>query len=113
MAMHRTCNPEKPVRVWDGAPSGKSSAWFEHSLYNRAAAGSTPASRTIFSCGQVNRCHAGLISHASGVQLASPQPSLGESFNGRTAVLQPATEGWVPSSSTKFAREAVAVNAPV
>lgn len=28
----------------------------------------------IFKCGQVNRCHAGLISHASGVQLASPQP---------------------------------------
>ena len=25
-------------------------------------------------CGQVNRCHAGLISHESGVQLASPQP---------------------------------------
>src|SRR6266853_5807760 len=75
MAMRRTCNPEKPVRVWHGAPSGKSSAWFEHSIDNRAAAGSTPASRTIFSCGQVNRCHAGLISHASGVQLASPQPT--------------------------------------
>ena len=29
-----------------------------------------------FQCGQVNRCHAGLISHASGVQLASPQPVL-------------------------------------
>ena len=27
-----------------------------------------------FNCGQVNRCHAGLISHASGGQLASPQP---------------------------------------
>src|SRR5436305_6426180 len=74
MAMRRTCNPEKPVRVWHGAPSGKSSVWFEHSIDNRAAAGSTPASRSMFSCGQVNRCHAGLISHASGVQLASPQP---------------------------------------
>ena len=51
-------------------------------------------------CGQVNRCHAGLISHASGVQLASPQPFLGESFNGRTAGLQPANEGSIPSSST-------------
>jgi hypothetical protein len=61
----------------------------------------------------VNRCHAGLISHASGVQLASPQPSLGESFNGRTAGLQPANEGSIPSSSTNFAREAVAVKAPV
>src|SRR6202035_1900187 len=76
MAMRRTCNPEKPVRVWHGAPSGKSSAWFEHSIDNREAAGSTPASRTNFFCGQVNRCHAGLISHASGVQLASPQPVL-------------------------------------
>ena len=75
--MRRTCNPEKPVRVWHGAPSGKSSAWFEHSIDNREAAGSTPASRTMFSCGQVNRCHAGLISHASGVQLASPQPDFG------------------------------------
>ena len=74
--MHRTCNPEKPVRIWHGAPSGKSSAWFEHSTDNREAAGSTPASRTSFFCGQVNRCHAGLISHASGVQLASPQPVL-------------------------------------
>ena len=46
----------------------------EHSIDNREAAGSTPASRTSFFCGQVNRCHAGLISHASGVQLASPQP---------------------------------------
>ena len=53
--------------------TGKSLAWFEHSTDNREAAGSTPASRTSF-CGQVNRCHAGLISHASGVQLASPQP---------------------------------------
>lgn len=54
-----------------------------------------------FRCGQVNRCHAGLISHASGVQLASPQPiSLGESFNGRMAGLQPADEGSTPSSST-------------
>src|ERR1700689_5435376 len=113
MAMRRTCNPEKPVRVWHGARSGKSSAWFEHSIDNREAAGSTPASRTMFYCGQVNRCHAGLISHASGVQLASPQPSLGESFNGRTAGLQPANEGSIPSSSTKFAREAVAVKAPV
>ena len=100
MAMRRTCNPEKPVRIWHGAPSGKSSARFEHSIDNRAAAGSTPASRTRFSCGQVNRCHAGLISHASGVQLASPQPSSGESFNGRTAGLQPANEGSIPSSST-------------
>ena len=33
---------------------------------------------------------------------------LGESFNGRTAGLQPANEGSIPSSSTKFAREAVA-----
>lgn len=56
------------------APSGKSSAWFERSIDNREAAGSTPASRTKFQCGQVNRRHAGLISHASGVQLASPQP---------------------------------------
>ena len=31
----------------------------------------------LFQCGQVNRCHAGLISHASGVQLASPQPFWG------------------------------------
>ncbi len=61
-----------------------------------------------FKCGQVNRCHAGLISHASGVQLASPQPGFGESFNGRTAGLQPANEGSIPSSSTRFAREAVA-----
>ena len=38
---------------------------------------------------------------------------LGESFNGRTAGLQPADEGSIPSSSTKFAREAVAVKAPV
>src|SRR5258708_7505632 len=38
---------------------------------------------------------------------------LGESFNGRTAGLQPANEGSIPSSSTKFAREAVAVKAPV
>ena len=38
---------------------------------------------------------------------------LGESFNGRTAGLQPANEGSTPSSSTKFAREAVAVKAPV
>src|SRR6266478_9267478 len=30
--------------------------------------------RPLHKCGQVNRCHAGLISHASGVQLASPQP---------------------------------------
>src|ERR1700683_4376230 len=74
MAIRRTCNPEKPVRVWHGAPFGKSSAWFEHSTDNREAAGSTPASRTSFFCGQVNRCHAGLISHASGVQLASPPP---------------------------------------
>src|SRR5215831_17911684 len=79
--MRRTCNPEKPVRIWHGAPlfactTGKSSAWFEHSTDNREAAGSTPASRTKFFCGQVNRCHAGLISHASGVQLASPQPFL-------------------------------------
>ena len=96
--MRRTCNPEKPVRVWHGAPSGKSSAWFEHSIDNREAAGSTPASRTMFYCGQVNRCHAGLISHASGVQLASPQPRLGESFNGRTAGLQPANEDSIPSS---------------
>src|SRR5260370_42211131 len=36
----------------------------------------------MFSCGQVNRCHAGLISHASGVQLASPQPSLGSRSTG-------------------------------
>jgi hypothetical protein len=77
--MRRICNSEKPVRLWHGAPvvacstTGKSSAWFEHSIDNREAAGSTPASRTNF-CGQVNRCHAGLISHASGVQLASPQP---------------------------------------
>jgi hypothetical protein len=61
------------------APSGKSSARFEHSTDNREAAGSTPASRTNSSCGQVNRCHAGLISHASGVQLASPQPVSGGS----------------------------------
>ena len=27
--MRRTCNPEKPVRLWHGAPSEKSSAWFE------------------------------------------------------------------------------------
>ena len=47
--MRRTCNPEKPVRVWHGAPSGKSSARFEHSTDNREAAGSTPASRTSFS----------------------------------------------------------------
>src|SRR6266478_8022167 len=113
MAMRRTCNPEKPVQIWHGAPPGKSSARIEHSTDNREAAGSTPASRTNFSCGQVNRCHAGLISHASGVQLASPQPVLGESFNGRTAGLQPANEGSIPSSSTKFAREAVAVKAPV
>ena len=102
-AMRRTCNPEKPVRgstLCVRSTAGKSSAWFEHSIDNRAAAGSTPASRTIFSCGQVNRCHAGLISHASGVQLASPQPVLGESFNGRTAGLQPANEGSIPSSST-------------
>lgn len=46
--MRRTCNPEKPVRIWHGAPSGKSSAWFEHSIDNREAAGSTPASRTKF-----------------------------------------------------------------
>jgi hypothetical protein len=38
---------------------------------------------------------------------------LGESFNGRTAGLQPANEGSTPSSSTKFAREAVVVKAPV
>ena len=50
--MRRTCNPEKPVRIWHGAPlfacstTGKSSAWFEHSTDNREAAGSTPASRT-------------------------------------------------------------------
>ena len=88
MAMRRTCNPEKPVRVWHGAPSGKSSAWFEHSIDNREAAGSTPASRTKFFCGQVNRCHAGLISHASGVQLASPQPIMGESSNGRYGLLR-------------------------
>jgi hypothetical protein len=56
--MRRTCNPEKPVRTWHRALSG------------------TPAFRTSVSCGQVNRCHAGLISHASGVQLASPQPIL-------------------------------------
>ena len=37
---------------------------------------------------------------------------LGESFNGRTAGLQPANEGSIPSSSTNFAREAVAVKAP-
>jgi hypothetical protein len=79
--MRRICNPEKPVRIWHRAPlfacvstTGKSSAWFEHSIDNREAAGSTPASRTKLQCGQVNRCHAGLISHASGVQLASPQP---------------------------------------
>ena len=33
---------------------------------------------------------------------------LGESFNGRTAGLQPANEGSIPSSSTRFPREAVA-----
>ena len=46
------------------------------------------------------------------VIFASPQPFLflGESFNGRTAGLQPANEGSIPSSSTKFAREAVAAN---
>jgi hypothetical protein len=38
-------------------------------------------------CGQVNRCHAGLISHASGVRPASPQPVL-------------RGEGSRPSSST-------------
>ena len=109
--MRRTCNPEKSVRIWHGAPSsGKSSAWFEHSIDNRKAAGSTFPDQVF--CGQVNRCHAGLISHASGVQLASPQPILGESFNGRTAGLQPANEGSIPSSSTKFAREAVAPLAP-
>ena len=90
--MRRTCNPEKPVRIWHGAPSGESSAWFEHSIDNREAAGSTPGPGESL-CGQVNRCHAGLISHASGVQLASPQPSLGESFNGRTAGLQPVGQG--------------------
>ena len=52
--------------------TGKSSAWFEHSIDNRKAAGSTFPEQVF--CGQVNRCHAGLISHASGVQLASPQP---------------------------------------
>src|ERR1700677_4667356 len=46
--MRRTCNPEKLVRIWHGAPSGKSSAWFEHSIDNREAAGSIPASRTKF-----------------------------------------------------------------
>ena len=34
---------------------------------------------------------------------ASPQPSLGESFNGMTAGLPPANKGSIPSSSTKFA----------
>ena len=87
--MRRICNPEKPVRIWHGAPlftyvgtTGKSSAWFEHSIDNREAAGSTPASRIMFYCGQVNRCHAGLISHASGVQLASPQPIWGSRSTG-------------------------------
>jgi hypothetical protein len=80
--MRRTCNPDKSVRIRHGAPTGKSSARFEHSTDNREAAGSTPASRTSFQCGQVNRCHAGLISHASGVQLASPQPIWGSRSTG-------------------------------
>ena len=46
-------------------------------------------------------------------RLVSVAVILGESFNGRTAGLQPANEGSIPSSSTKFAREAVAVKAPV
>jgi hypothetical protein len=44
---------------------------------------------------------------------ASVAVILGEPLNGRTAGLQPADEGSIPSSSTKFAREAVAVEAPV
>ena len=60
--------------------TGKSSAWFEHSIDNRKAAGSTFPEQVF--CGQVNRCHAGLISHASGVQLASPQPSWGSRSTG-------------------------------
>src|SRR5947209_11637352 len=106
--MRRTVIRKSQFESGTGLQSGKSSVWFEHSTDNREAAGSTPVSRTKFFCGQVNRCHAGLISHASGVQLASPQPGLGESFNGRTAGLQPANEGSIPSSSTNFAREAVA-----
>ena len=34
----------------------------------------SPRSLHLQECGQVNRDHAGLISHASGVRLASPQP---------------------------------------
>src|SRR5215467_13586590 len=118
--MRRTCNPGKPVRVWHGAPLfacvarlGKAQRGLSTRPIIERPLVRPQLPGPIF-CGQVNRCHAGLISHASGVQLASPQPvSWGESFNGRTAGLQPTNEGSIPSSSTKFAREAVAVKAPV
>src|SRR5580658_6746627 len=117
--MRRTCNPEKPVRIWRGAPvrgaalPGKAQRGTSTRLIIERPLVRPQLPGPDFRCGQVNRCHAGLISHASGVQLASPQPVLGESFNGSTAGLQPANEGSTPSSSTKFAREAVAVKAPV
>ena len=87
----------------------QSSAWFEHSTDNREAAGSTPASRTKLSmrASEPVSCWP----HKPCEWRSTRQPAtsfLGESFNGRTAGLQPANEGSIPSSSTKFAREAVA-----
>src|SRR4029434_9354221 len=93
--MRRTCNPEKPVRILHGAPSGKSSAWFEHSTDNREAAGSPPASRTKLSmrASEPLSCWP----HKPCEWRSTRQPAtsfMGESFNERPAGLQPANEGF-------------------
>ena len=62
---HRTRNAEAGVSI---TPSGSSLT-------------RVPFAGLAF-CGQVNRCHAGLISHESGVQLASPQPIRGSRSTG-------------------------------
>ena len=78
--MRRTCNPEKPVRIWHGAPlfaciarPGKAQVGLSTRPIIERPLARPQLPGPIF-CGQVNRCHAGLISHASGVQLARPQP---------------------------------------
>src|SRR5579863_7564709 len=110
--MRRICNSEKPVRVWHGAPSGKSSAWLStRSIIERPLVRPQFPGPDILRASEPVSCWP----HKPREWRSTRQPAtrfLGESFNGRTAGLQPANEGSIPSSSTKFAREAAAVQAP-
>ena len=82
MAMRRTCNPDKSVRFRHGAPPGKAQRGLSTRPIIERPLVRPQLPGPVFRCGQVNRCHAGLISHASGVQLASPQPIWGSRSTG-------------------------------